>query len=115
MAQPKIVNYGLDCAITYTLSIFEGKWKWLIIDILSQGGTLRYGELKKHLPGITHKMLSQQLKVLENLGLVLRKSYNQIPPKVEYSLTGKGKTLEPIIDLMCTWGSENRPKKGNKA
>jgi len=111
MAHSKQISYNLDCSITYTLSIFEGKWKWLIIDVLSQEGTIRYGELKRCLQGITHKMLSQQLKQLEKMGLINRKAYHQIPPKVEYSLTKKGTTLLPIIDLMCKWGVANRPKK----
>lgn len=111
MAKIKPLSYNLDCAITYTLSIFESKWKWLIIDVLSQEGILRYGELKKCLQGITHKMLSQQLKQLEKMYLIERKAYHQIPPKVEYSLTKKGKTLEPIIDQMCKWGIDNRPSK----
>jgi DNA-binding HxlR family transcriptional regulator len=114
MTKAKTVSYTLDCAITYTLSIFEGKWKWLIIDVLSQEGTIRYGELKSCLTGITHKMLSQQLKELEKMDLILRKSYHQIPPKVEYSLTKKGTTLLPIIDLMCQWGVKNRPKGKKK-
>jgi len=111
MTKSKALTYSLDCAITYTLSIFESKWKWLIIDILSQEGTLRYGELKRCLNNITHKMLSQQLKQLEKMDLISRKAYHQIPPKVEYSLTRKGKTLEPIINLMCKWGVENQPAK----
>lgn len=109
MAENKQKNYTLDCAITYALSIFESKWKWLIIYALSEEGTIRYGELKSCLPDITHKMLSQQLKALEKMNLVLRKAYHQIPPKVEYSLTKKGTTLLPIIDLLCEWGYKNRP------
>ena len=103
--------YNADCPITYTISILEGKWKWLIIWVLEEEGIIRYGELKRNLPKITHKMLSQQLKELEKMELISRKSYHQIPPKVEYSLTGKGKTLLPIIDLMCEWGEKNCPKK----
>jgi len=114
MTSSKTVSYNLDCAITYTLSIFEGKWKWLIIDVLSQEGTLRYGEMKRCLPDITHKMLSQQLKELEKMKLISRKVYRQIPPKVEYSLTKKGTTLLPIIELMCKWGVANRPEKVKK-
>ena len=107
MAKHKFGYYSFDCPITYTLSVFEGKWKWLIIYVLSEEGILRYGVLKKCLPGITHKMLSQQLKELEKMKLILRKVYNQIPPKVEYSLTKKGTTLVPIIDLLCKWGESN--------
>ena len=109
MKQPRFDYYSFDCPITDTLSIFEGKWKWLIIYVLSEEGILRYGILKKCLPGITHKMLSQQLKELEKLELINRKVYHQIPPKVEYSLTKKGSSLMPILDLMCKWGEKNCP------
>ena len=111
MAKHKFGYYSFDCPITYTLSVFEGKWKWLIIYILAEEGTLRYGVLKKCLPNITHKMLSQQLKELEKLQLISRKAYHQIPPKVEYSLTKKGSSLMPMLDLMCNWGAKNFPKK----
>jgi DNA-binding HxlR family transcriptional regulator len=111
MAKEISDKYSLDCAITYTLSVFEGKWKWLIIYVLSEEGTIRYGQIKRFLPDITHKMLSSQLKGLEKMGLISRKVYNEIPPKVEYSLTKKGKTLLPIIDLLCEWGYKNRPAK----
>lgn len=92
-----------DCSITYTLSIVGGKWKWLILYRLFENGIQRYGELKRTLPAITHKMLSQQLKELEEEALLYRQAYHQIPPKVEYSLTNKGKTLIPILQLMSEW------------
>jgi DNA-binding HxlR family transcriptional regulator len=113
MAKREFENYSdsFDCPITYTISIFERKWKWLIIYVLSEEKTLRYGELKRCLPTITHKMLSQELKELEKLQLISRKVYDQIPPKVEYSLTRRGVSLIPILDLMCSWGEKNRPKK----
>lgn len=98
-----------DCSIIYTISVVGGKWKWLILYKLSENGVLRYGQLKKILPAITHKMLSQELKELEAEQLIHRKEYHQIPPKVEYSLTAKGKTLLPILDLMSKWGDENKP------
>ena len=85
-----------------------GKWRWLIIYKLSENGILRYGELKKALPPITHKMLSQELKELEAQKLIHREEYHQIPPIVEYSLTEKGQTLLPILDLMSKWGDENK-------
>ncbi len=97
------------CPITYTLSIVGGKWKWLILYKLFQNGILRYGELKRNVPSITHKMLSQQLKELECEELINRKEYHQIPPKVEYSLTEKGETLIPILELMSKWGANNKP------
>ena len=99
----------LECPVTYTLSILGGKWKWLIIYLLFEHNILRYGELKKRLLGITHKMLSQQLKELDAANLINRKEYQQIPPKVEYSLSEQGKTLLPILNLMCEWGRKNHP------
>jgi DNA-binding HxlR family transcriptional regulator len=100
-----------ECPIIYTLAVVGGKWRWLIIYKLSENGILRYGELKRSLPPITHKMLSQELKELESEKLIHRKEYHQIPPKVEYSLTEKGKTLLPILDLMSKWGMENKLPK----
>lgn len=97
-----------ECPIIYTIAVVGGKWKWVIIYKLSENGVLRYGELKTTLPTITHKMLSHELKELEAEKLIHREEYHQIPPKVEYSLTGKGETLLPILDLMFKWGAENR-------
>jgi len=96
------------CSVTYTLSVVGGKWKWLMLFKLFKHGVLRYGELKNTMPTITHKMLSQQLKELEAAELIFRKQYNQIPPKVEYSLTEKGETLIPILQLMSKWGEDNK-------
>ncbi|MFU0800642.1 MAG: helix-turn-helix transcriptional regulator [Xylanivirga thermophila] len=95
------------CPVEYTLEAIGGKWKSLILWSLAQDGVKRYGEIKKSINGITHKMLSQQLKDLESKGLIHREQYNQIPPKVEYWLTKKGQTLVPILEAMCQWGSEN--------
>lgn len=91
----------------YTLSIVTGKWKLKIIYLLSCMGTVRYGILKKNIDGITHKMLSSQLKELENESILLRKEYPQVPPKVEYSLTEKGESLIPLVIAMCDWGREH--------
>ncbi|MCB2341075.1 winged helix-turn-helix transcriptional regulator [Clostridium estertheticum] len=90
----------------YTLSVVSGKWKLKIIYLLACMGTVRYGILKKNIEGITHKMLSSQLKELENKNIILRKEYLQIPPKVEYSLTEKGQSLMPIVNDMCAWGEK---------
>lgn len=91
----------------YTLSIINGKWKLKIIYLLACLGTARYGFIKKNIDGITHKMLSSQLKELENENIILRKEYPQIPPKVEYSLTQKGESLIPLVKDMCEWGMKN--------
>lgn len=93
----------------YAMSLIGGKWKMHILHWLSRKKILRYGELKKILGDITHKMLSNQLKELEKDGLILRKEYPQIPPKVEYSLSEKGLSLAPIMTSLCEWGYENMP------
>lgn len=80
-----------------------GKWKLRIIFMLAFHEVLRYGELKKILQPITHKMLSAQLKELEQDGLVIRKEYPQVPPKVEYSLSQMGRDLRPIVEKLCDW------------
>ena len=98
-----------DCSVAYTLAIVGGKWKWLIIYKLWNNGIQRYGELKKNIPHIKHKMLSQQLKELELEKLISRNEYHQIPPKVEYALTEKGVSLIPILQLMSQWGDDNKP------
>lgn len=95
------------CPVEYTLNVIGGKWKLLILYYLMNDRVKRYGELKKAVTGITHKMLSQQLKELESAELIQRKEYHQIPPKVEYSLTDKGVTLLPIIGMMYDWGMKN--------
>ncbi|MEN6412933.1 MAG: helix-turn-helix domain-containing protein [Veillonellales bacterium] len=101
-----------NCSIAYTLSVVGGKWNWLILFKLFQNGVQRYGEIKKSIPAITHKMLSQQLKELEFEELIQREAYHQIPPKVEYSLAEKGETLIPILQLMSQWGTKNKPGSG---
>lgn len=97
----------LKCSIEYTLQKIGGKWKTVILWHLAVDGTLRYNELRSLLPGVTHKVLSQQLKELEEEGFVDRKSYNTVPPKVEYTLTAFGATLLPILKQMHEWGTEH--------
>ena len=93
----------------YTLSLIDGKWKLPILFWLRHKGILRYGELKRKLGKITHKMLSSQLKELETDELIQRKEYPQVPPKVEYSLTELGYSLIPVMDALCGWGHEHIP------
>lgn len=94
---------NMDCPVSYTLEKVGGKWKMIIIWHLHTAGVMRYGELKKSLEGITHKMLSQQLKELVEDDLVHRQEYPQIPPKVEYSLTDMGQSLIPVLNEMSSW------------
>ena len=96
-------NTEYQCSMELTLDLIGGKWKALILWHLGEN-TLRFSELKKTLPKITQKMLTQQLRELEASGLVKRFIYTQIPPKVEYSLTPSGKSLLPILDTLCQWG-----------
>ena len=90
----------------YTLSIVSGKWKLKIIYLLACTSPIRYNMLKRNIDGITHKMLSTQLKELEQEVVIFRNEYPQVPPKVEYSLTSKGESLIPIVKAMCSWGKE---------
>lgn len=90
--------------IEYALSVVGGKWKMIIMFWLSKRDIMRYSELKRSIEGITHKMLSAQLKELEADGVVIRKEYQQIPPKVEYSLSEKGHLLMPCLSELCKWG-----------
>ncbi|MCE4052086.1 winged helix-turn-helix transcriptional regulator [Bacillus sp. Au-Bac7] len=92
----------------YTLSVVGGKWKMLILYLLSENQPVRFNEMKRRLRTITYKTLSSQLKDLEADGMVIRKEYPQIPPKVEYSLTHKGETLFPVLEQLCEWGEKNR-------
>lgn len=98
-----------DTGFNYTMSLIQGKYKLFILYTLACYGVVRFNELKKYIGSISYKMLSSTLKELESDGLVLRKAYPQIPPKVEYSLSEKGESLFPILDQMCTWGEQNRP------
>ncbi|WP_019498195.1 winged helix-turn-helix transcriptional regulator [Pseudanabaena sp. PCC 6802] len=91
------------CPVECALKAIGGRWKVLILRELFLG-TKRFGELHRALHGITQKMLTQQLRELEQDGIVSRYVYQQVPPKVEYSLTGMGQTLKPILDSMHAWG-----------
>ena len=93
--------------VELSLDVIGGKWKMPIIWRLRED-TLRYGEIRKSLPKVTHKMLTQQLRELESDEIIIRKVYPEVPPKVEYSLTLLGKSVIPVIDLLREWGEEYR-------
>ena len=99
-------NKIYTCTFEITMDLIGGKWKPIIIWHLGTKGTQRFTELKKLIPQITQKMLTQQLRELEMDNLVNRKVYAQVPPKVEYSLTDLGETLMPILSMMCHWGDD---------
>ncbi len=98
------------CPVEITLRVIGGKWKPVILFYLSEG-TLRFNELSKKLQNVTQKMLTKQLREMETDGLVKRKVYPEIPPKVEYSITPYGKTLKPILSSMCKWGAEHKKRE----
>jgi DNA-binding HxlR family transcriptional regulator len=98
---------ALTCGVQTTLSVIEGHWKLPILFRLLDG-TRRFGELKKHLPGATQRMLTLHLRELERDGLIHREVYREVPPKVEYSLTEMGRSLEPLLLFMSQWGHANR-------
>ena len=97
-----------ETGFSYTLSLINGKYKMTILYTLMSFGVVRFNEMKKYIGEISYKTLSSALKELEADRLVDRKEYPQIPPKVEYSLTERGKSLIPILDMMCDWGDKNR-------
>lgn len=97
-----------DTPFGYTLSLIGGKWKMVIIYLLAENQPVRFNDLKRQIGSITFKILSSQLKELESDGLVDRKEYPQIPPKVEYRLTAKAETLLPVLEGLCEWGAKNQ-------
>ncbi|MCT4618281.1 MAG: helix-turn-helix transcriptional regulator [Marinisporobacter sp.] len=99
-------NKHYTCTFEITIDLIGGKWKPLIIWHLGTKGTHRFNELRRLIPQITQKMLTQQLRELESDNLVIRKVYPQVPPKVEYSLSPLGETLMPILSTMCDWGND---------
>lgn len=94
------------CPVEITLRVIAGKWKPVILWHLNER-VWRFNELKREISGITQRMLTQQLRELERDGVVRRKVYSEVPPRVEYSITEFGKTLCPILKLMCKWGTEH--------
>ena len=97
----------LGCGLTMTKEVLGGKWKTSLIYAISEG-ILRPSELQRAIPGSTKRVLNQQLKELEEFNILAKKIYHQLPPKVEYSLTGLGETVLPIIKMMNQWGEHNR-------
>jgi DNA-binding HxlR family transcriptional regulator len=91
------------CGVETTLELIGGKWKGVILWHLGHK-TLRFSQLRRRLPGITQKMLTQQLRELERDGLIHREVFAEVPPRVEYSMTDLGRSLKPVLLLMCDWG-----------
>ena len=103
---PRVFDKTFNCNKELTLSMIGGKWKMLILWRLGKEGTKRFGELKTLMPGVTQRMLVNQLRELEEDLLVRREVYPVVPPKVEYSLTEVGQSLIPILEAMYEWGAD---------
>ena len=97
-----------DTGFSYTLSLISGKHKMVILYCLMEFEPVRFNELRRYLKNISDKTLSANLKELEKNRLIVRKEYPQIPPKVEYRLSERGKSLMAVLDQLCVWGEENR-------
>ncbi|MGU3398298.1 winged helix-turn-helix transcriptional regulator [Brucellaceae bacterium D45D] len=95
-----------SCAVEAAISLIDGKWKSVVLFHLLDG-TLRFNELRRQIPGVTQRMLTNQLRELEEDGLINRKIYAQVPPKVEYSLSSLGRSIEPILLALKDWGDTN--------
>lgn len=102
------------CRVEDALGILVGKWKPIILLHLLKNGTQRFSDLKRSIPGITKKMLTNQLRELENEDIIQRVVYPQVPPKVEYSITEYGRSLEPILHAMHEWGTNHIQHKKQK-
>lgn len=100
--EEKIYNIGVEA----TMDVIGGKWKPIILCNLRQGA-VRPGELQRKIPGISQKMMTQQLRELEESNIIERQSYNQVPPKVEYSLSEYGESLSTVLDSLCQWGERH--------
>ena len=98
-----------NCPVSATVSIIGGKWKPPILSRLV-GGEKRFGELRRLVPGVTKKMLTQQLRELERDGIVVRRVYDEVPPRVEYGLSDYGKSLIPVLQAMELWGKAHRSR-----
>lgn len=101
----KRYDCAVGCPVEATLDLIEGKWKGVIVYHLLDG-TLRFNELRRRIPKATQRMLTRQLRELEESGLIHREVYPQVPPRVEYSLTAEGRSLEALIRAMFDWGTE---------
>jgi DNA-binding HxlR family transcriptional regulator len=105
---------SFSCSVEVTIGVIGGKWKSVILYHLIRGGVMRFGEIRRILPKATAQMLTAQLRELEADGVINRKIYPQVPPKVEYSLTQFGESLVPIIRGMASWGESYAMESGKR-
>lgn len=107
---PRFISNPLNCPVTRTMSIIGGKWKPIILNCIGER-TIRFGKLNQIIPAISNKVLANELKELETYGLIKRKEFTEMPPRVEYELTNAGKTLIPVLHEIAKWGDSNVAKK----
>lgn len=100
-------NKKVNCEIDVALKMISGKYKALILELLIEHGILRFNQLQKAIPSANRKTLTTQLRELENDDLIIRKVYPEVPPRVEYSISKKGRSLANILDSLCEWGVAN--------
>ncbi len=100
-----------ETGYSYTLSLISGKYKPIILYCLMEYEPVRFNEMQRYLGKVADKTLSQHLKELERDGLIHRRLYPEVPPKVEYTLTDRGHSLVKVLDKLCDWGIENRPRE----
>lgn len=106
----RYIQNPYQCPVTRTMSIIGGKWKPIILNCIGEKA-LRFGKLNQLIPAISNKVLSNELKELEELGLITRKEYSELPPRVEYQLTKVGLSLIPLLHELANWGNTNLAKK----
>ena len=106
-------NFHRDgiCPIRDVLSRLGDKWSLLVLVSLQTNGVMRFGDLQRSIGDVSQRMLTVTLRTLEADGIVERKVYAEVPPRVEYSITPKGRSLEPLLDLMCEWGEKNMDER----
>ncbi|HEV7437475.1 MAG TPA: helix-turn-helix domain-containing protein [Pseudorhizobium sp.] len=109
MSRPraKLTGNFPGCPVESTLSFLDGKWKGVILHHLLSEGTLRFNELRRRIPSVTQRMLTKQLRELEDAGLVTRTIFPVVPPRVDYALTPLGQSLEPVVTALRVWGTEH--------
>lgn len=109
MSRPraKLTKNFPGCPVESTLSFLDGKWKGVILYHLMMEGALRFNELRRRLPSVTQRMLTKQLRELEDAGILSRTIFPVVPPRVDYALTSAGRSLEPIIRALAAWGATN--------
>lgn len=106
LSRAKLTTSFPGCPVEATLSFLDGKWKGVILYHLMDG-KLRFNELRRRLPDVTQRMLTKQLRELEDCGLISRTVFPVVPPRVDYELTPLGNTMEPVIRALAAWGNEN--------